>query len=94
MSKWSFDFALQADSLDKVPVTWKLPAAEGGYWPTVRMTGVASRPVLSQRFVRAILPPTVTDVSKQRSTLYWDNRASIRLRTSTAAATASARLSE
>jgi hypothetical protein len=54
--KWSFDFALKSDSIEKVPVTWKLPDQEGCYWLTARMTGVAGRPVLSQRFVRAVRP--------------------------------------
>ena len=59
VNKWSFDFAVKADSIDKVPVTWKLPDEEGCYWLTARMTGVAGRPVLSQRFVRAIAPSIV-----------------------------------
>jgi len=67
VSKWSFDFALQADSIEKVPVTWKLPDEEGCYWLTARMTGVAGRPVLSQRFVRAVKPPVVSDALKQRT---------------------------
>ncbi len=67
VSKWSFDFALKADSIEKVPVTWKLPDEEGCYWLTARMTGVAGRPVLSQRFVRAIKPPIVPDALKQRT---------------------------
>ena len=66
VSKWSFDFALKADSVEKVPVTWKLPDEEGCYWLTARMTGVAGRPVLSQRFVRAIKPPVVPEELKQR----------------------------
>ena len=66
MSKWSFDFALKADSIDKVPVTWKLPDEEGCYWLTARLTGVAGRPVLSQRFVRAIAPPTVPENLKTK----------------------------
>ncbi len=67
LSKWSFDFALQADSLEKVPATWKLPDEEGCYWLTARLTGVAGRPVLSQRFVRAVKPPVVSDAVKQRT---------------------------
>lgn len=67
VSKWSFDFALQADSLEKTPVTWKLPDAEGCYWLTARLTGVAGRPVLSQRFVRAVKPPVVPTALKQRT---------------------------
>jgi hypothetical protein len=64
--RWSFDFALGADSIKKVPVTWKLPDEEGSYWLTARTTGVAGRPVLSQRFVRAIAPPTVSEEAKRR----------------------------
>jgi len=67
VSKWSFDFALKADSIEKVPVTWKLPEEEGCYWLTARTTGVASRPVLSQRFVRAVKPPIVPDSLKRRT---------------------------
>jgi hypothetical protein len=65
--KWSFDFALKADSIEKAPVNWQLPDDEGCYWLTARMTGVAGRPVLSQRFVRAIRPPVVPDALKQRT---------------------------
>ncbi|MBE3134146.1 MAG: hypothetical protein IMZ55_11770, partial [Acidobacteria bacterium] len=66
VSKWSFDYALKADSIEKVPVTWKLPDAEGSYWLTARTTGVAGRAVLSQRFVRAVAPPTVSEDAKRR----------------------------
>jgi len=66
VSRWSFDFALKADSIDKVPVQWKLPDGEGCYWLTARMTGVAGRPVLSQRFLRAIFPPTLPAALKRR----------------------------
>lgn len=67
ISKWSFDFASKADSLEKVPVTWKLPDAEGCYWLTARLTGIAGRPVLSQRFVRAIKTPAPAAALKQRT---------------------------
>jgi len=63
----NFDFALKADSIEKKPVTWKLPDEEGAYWLTARMTGVAGRPVLSQRFVHAIKPTVLTDAMKQRT---------------------------
>jgi hypothetical protein len=56
VSQWSFDFAVKADALTKTPVTWKLPEREGSYWLTARTTGLAGRPVLSQRFVRAVRP--------------------------------------
>ncbi len=67
ISKWKYDFALKADSIERVPVTWKLPDEEGCYWLTARMTGVAGRPVLSQRFVRALKPPVVSDATKRRT---------------------------
>lgn len=67
IGKWSFDFPVKADSIEKVPVTWKLPDEEGCYWLTARMTGVTGRPVLSQRFVRAIRPPLVSNALKQRT---------------------------
>ncbi len=73
IQKWSFDFATKADSLQKVPVIWKVPEEEGSYWLTARMTGVPGRPVLSQRFVRAIKPPVVTDEAKQRTFLVLGN---------------------
>ena len=67
VGKWSFDFAPQADSIEKVPVAWKLPDEEGSYWLTARMTGVAGRPVLSQRFVRAIPLPALPEAVKRRT---------------------------
>jgi hypothetical protein len=67
VSKWSFDFTLQADSVDKVPITWKLPEEEGCYWLTARLSGVAGRPVLSQRFVRALKPSLVSDAARRRT---------------------------
>jgi len=67
LRQWAFDFSLQADSIRKVPVTWKLPDEEGSFWLTARLTGVAGRPVLSQRFVRAIKPVVVPEAVKQRT---------------------------
>ncbi len=67
VDRWSFDFSPKADSIEKVPVAWKLPEEEGCYWLTARLTGVAGRPVLSQRFVRAIGPPIVADALRQRT---------------------------
>ena len=67
VSRWSLDFALKADSIDKTPITWKLPEDEGNYWLTARTTGVTGRPVLSQRFVRAVKPSVVPDAAKQRT---------------------------
>ena len=64
--KWSYDFVLKTDAIDMVPVTWKLPDQEGCYWLTARLTGAAGRPVLSQRFVRAIAPTIVPDSLRQR----------------------------
>lgn len=59
-SKWSFNYFLKADTLTKTPVTWKLPEHEGSYWLTARTTGVTGRPVLSQRFIRAIQSPQIS----------------------------------
>jgi hypothetical protein len=56
VAKWSFDFDVPADSARPTPVEWRLPDAEGSYWLTARSTGLAGRPVLSQRFVRALAP--------------------------------------
>ena len=67
VSKWSFDFTPKADSIEKTPITWKLPQDEGSCWLTARTTGIAGRPVLSQRFVRAIKPPTIPEAAKQRT---------------------------
>jgi hypothetical protein len=61
LAKWSFDFESEADSLSKEAVEWKLPEQAGAYWLTARTTGLAGRPVLSQRFVRAVQPPDVPD---------------------------------
>jgi len=69
VSRWGFDFSLKADSIEKVSVTWKLPQEEGCYWLTARTTGVAGRPVLSQRFVRAISPPRLPDAVKRRESV-------------------------
>ena len=54
VARWSYDFALKADTLARTPVTWKLPDREGSYWLTARTTGLLGRAVLSQRFVRAV----------------------------------------
>jgi len=67
IGKWSFDFALPADSLRRTPITWKLPEQEGSYWLTARTTGIQGRPVLSQRFVRAVAPTPVPTSAKQRT---------------------------
>jgi len=61
IAKWSYDFELPADSIRKTPVRWKLPNEPGTYWLTARMTGIPGRPVLSQRFVRAVVLPRVPD---------------------------------
>jgi len=44
---------------------WKLPDEEGNYWLTARTTGIPGRPVLSQRFVRAVNPPEIPDSAKE-----------------------------
>jgi hypothetical protein len=67
LAKWGFDFDLPADTLRKMSVTWELPTVEGSYWLTARTTGIAGRPVLSQRFVRAVRPPEVRPSAKQRT---------------------------
>ena len=77
VAQWSFDFALPADSVRHTPVTWKLPDEEGSYWLTARTTGIERRPVLSQRFVRAVAPTPVSLRARQRTfvLLGADNRA-------------------
>lgn len=67
LAKWSFDFDLGADTITKTPVTWHLPQQEGNYWLTARTTGNSGRPVLSQRFVRAVRSPRVHDSVKKRT---------------------------
>ena len=67
VAKWSFGFDLPADSLRSTPVTWELPEEEGSYWLTARTTGIAGRPVLSQRFVRAVAPTPIPDRARQRT---------------------------
>jgi hypothetical protein len=66
VAKWSYDFTLKADTLTKTPITWKLPEREGSYWLTARTTGIPGRPVLSQRFVRAVRPPEVPATLRER----------------------------
>ena len=67
LAKWAFDFQLKADSLTRTPIRWKLPNSEGSYWLTARMTGLAGRAVLSQRFVRAVKPPDVPAAVRKRT---------------------------
>lgn len=67
VAKWSFGFALPADSVRHTPITWKLPDEEGSYWLTAKTTGIEGRPVLSQRFVRAVAPTPVPDPARQRT---------------------------
>jgi hypothetical protein len=66
LARWSYDFSLKADTLTRTPVTWKLPEREGSYWLTARTTGLPGRPVLSQRFVRAVRPPEVPAALRDR----------------------------
>ena len=66
-AKWSFDFTLKADSVRVAPVQWKVPDEEGSYWLTARTTGAKKRPVLSQRFVRAIQSADVPRRVKERT---------------------------
>jgi hypothetical protein len=67
MAQWSFDYPLPADSVRSTPITWQLPEQEGSYWLTARTTGIAGRPVLSQRFVRAVAPTPVPERARQRT---------------------------
>lgn len=66
-ARWSFDFHVPADTLRKMPVTWRLPEESGNYWLTARTTGLEGRPVLSQRFVRAVPPPQVPAAARRRT---------------------------
>ena len=67
LAKWSFDFDIGADTITKRPVTWHVPKQEGEFWLTARTTGISGRPVLSQRFVRAIEPPRVSSRTRKRT---------------------------
>ena len=67
VDKWSFDFELKADTLTWESCHWQLPNQEGNYWLTARTTGIKGRPVLSQRFVRAIRPPLISEKIKNRT---------------------------
>jgi hypothetical protein len=67
VAKWSFDFDLTADTLTTAPVNWTLPDEEGSYWLSARTTGIAGRPVLSQRFVRAVAPPHIAASARRRT---------------------------
>jgi len=67
IAKWSYDFQLNADSITNTPIKWKLPDEEGNYWLSARTTGINGRPVLSQRFVRAMQPPVIPDLVKKRN---------------------------
>ncbi|MCK4965640.1 hypothetical protein KAS50_01335, partial [bacterium] len=67
LMKWSYDFTMKADNMVKTPIQWKLPDEEGNYWLTARLKGIPGRPVLSQRFVRAVKPVVVTESAKKRT---------------------------
>jgi len=66
LARWSYDFELPADSIRKVPVTWRVPRREGNYWLTARTTGASRRAVLSQRFIHAVDPPVISPELKRR----------------------------
>jgi hypothetical protein len=66
VARWSYDFTLKADSMTSTPLTWRLPEREGSYWLTARTTGLSGRPVLSQRFVRAVRPSEVPEALRER----------------------------
>ena len=67
VAKWGYDFTATADTVRKTPVTWTLPTEEGSYWLTARTTGLAGRPVLSQRFIRAVRSPEPPAALKART---------------------------
>lgn len=66
VDKQTYQFIIEEDSTRKVPINWRMPEAEGSYWLTARLTGEAGRPVLSQRFVRAIASNAAPEILKQR----------------------------
>lgn len=57
IKRWSYDDTIKSDSVNKTSVKWQLPEKAGNYWLTARLTGLEGRPVLSQRFVRAVDAP-------------------------------------
>ena len=65
--RWSWEFHLPADSIRRTPIAWTLPAEEGTYWLTARTTGIAGRPVLSQRFIRGLAPTPVPQGARGRT---------------------------
>ena len=67
LKRQSFDFTIKADSIGKTSVVWELPKEAGNYWLTARMTGIEGRPVLSQRFVRAVAPPSASDSLRDKT---------------------------
>jgi hypothetical protein len=67
LAQWSFEYSLPADSIRSTLVTWTLPEEEGSYWLTARTTGVPGRPVLSQRFVRAVGPTQLPATVRERT---------------------------
>ena len=67
LARWSLDAQLESDTVTRTPVTWQLPKEEGTYWLTARTTGLPGRPVLSQRFVRAVKPPEIPDIANERT---------------------------
>ena len=78
LAKWSFDFAVKADSLTSTPVRWKVPEKAGSYYLTARTTATTSPPqnppalwptraVLSQRFVRSVPKPEASEAAKKKT---------------------------
>jgi glycosyl hydrolase family 2 len=67
VARWGVDYILKADSIRVEPVKWTLPKEPGSYWLTARTTGAKKRPVLSQRFVRAVPAPAVPEKLKART---------------------------
>ncbi|MCL2348371.1 MAG: hypothetical protein FWC50_08935 [Planctomycetaceae bacterium] len=67
---WSYNYSMKSDTVEKTQVQWQLPKEEGNYWLTARLTGtegqIKGRPVLSQRFVRAVHAPFASEALRKR----------------------------
>jgi len=63
----SIKAALPADTLRKMRITWNVPDEEGSFWLTARTRGLDGRPVLSQRFVRAVPTPRIPIAARDRT---------------------------
>ena len=67
VKQWSLNATIKADTVEKTQINWQLPEEEGSYWLTARLTGIEGRPVLSQRFVRAVNAPVSSEKLRQRT---------------------------